>query len=94
MGLMMWASVPDGDKRIFVFSKTPKLVVEPTQPPVQWVAGILSLGVKHWAMMLAIHLPPSAKGENKWSLTSTPLVCCLRILISLSLFILIKHHFP
>jgi len=46
MGFMMWASVPDRDKRIFVFSKTPKLVLEPTQPALQWVPRILSVGVK------------------------------------------------
>jgi hypothetical protein len=42
----MWASFPDNYKQIFVFSKTPKLVLEPTQPSIEWVPGILSQGVK------------------------------------------------
>ena len=69
--IRLWASVPDRDKGVFVFSRTPKLVLEPTQPPLQWVPEILSLGLIHWAMMLANHFPSSAKVKNEWSYTST-----------------------
>jgi hypothetical protein len=43
-----------------------------TQPPLQWVPGTLSLGVK-WLGHEADHSPPSsAKVKNAWSYTSTP----------------------
>jgi len=38
----------------------------PTQPPIQWVPGALSLGIK------SDQSPPSsAEDENAWSYTST-----------------------
>jgi hypothetical protein len=38
----------------------------PTQPPVQWVSGILSSGVKAWPGRDADHSPPSgAEVENE-----------------------------
>jgi len=44
----------------------------PTQPPVQWVPGILSPEVK-WQVHEADHLPlSSAKFKNVWSYTSVP----------------------
>jgi hypothetical protein len=39
----------------------------PTQPPMQWVPGALSLGVK---LTTHLHLVPRSK--NEWSYTSTP----------------------
>jgi hypothetical protein len=46
----------------------------PTQPPIQWVPGTLSLGVKR-PRREADHSPPSsAKVKNAWSYTSiTPI---------------------
>jgi hypothetical protein len=42
-----------------------------TQPPIQWVPGTLSLGVKRPGRE-ADHSPPSsAEVENAWSYTST-----------------------
>jgi hypothetical protein len=32
----------------------------PTQPPVQWVPGVLSPGVKEWQGRDADHSPPSS----------------------------------
>jgi hypothetical protein len=44
----------------------------PTQPPIQWVPGALSLGVK-WPGREVDHSPPSsAEVKNEWSYTSTP----------------------
>jgi len=41
-------------------------------PPIHWVLGALSPGVK-WPGREADHSPPcSAKVENSWSYTSTP----------------------
>jgi hypothetical protein len=44
----------------------------PTHPPIQWVPGALSLGVKR-PKREADHSPPSsAEVKNAWSYTSTP----------------------
>jgi hypothetical protein len=44
----------------------------PTQPPLRWAAGALSLGVKR-SEREADHSPPSiAEVKNAWSYTSTP----------------------
>jgi hypothetical protein len=46
--------------------------LDPTQPRIQWVPGILSLGVK-WPGREADYSPPSsAEVKNAWSYTSTP----------------------
>jgi hypothetical protein len=46
----------------------------PTQPPIQWVPGALSLGVKRPGRE-ADHSPPtSAEVKNAWSYTSTPTI--------------------
>jgi hypothetical protein len=44
----------------------------PTQPPIRWVQGAISLGLKRSGRE-ADHLPPSsAEVKNVWSYTSTP----------------------
>jgi hypothetical protein len=45
------------------------------QPPIQWVPGALSLGVKRPGSEADHTLPYSAKVKNAWSYTSTPPVC-------------------
>jgi hypothetical protein len=48
------------------------MALGPTQPPIQWVPGALSLGVKRRGRE-ADHSPPSsAEVKNAWSYTSTP----------------------
>jgi hypothetical protein len=55
----------------FLFATASRPALGPTQPPIQWVPGILSLRVKrpgreaHYS-----HLVP--KSKNEWSYTSTP----------------------
>jgi hypothetical protein len=44
---------------IFLFTTASRLVLGPTQPPVQWVTGALSLGIK-WPVREADHSPPSS----------------------------------
>jgi hypothetical protein len=57
---------------IFLFTTASRMVLRPTQPPIQWVLGALSLGVKRPGRE-ADHLPPSsAEVKNAWSYTSTP----------------------
>jgi hypothetical protein len=48
------------------------MALGPTQPPIQWISGVLSLGVKQPGHK-ADHSPPSsAQVKNVWSYTSTP----------------------
>jgi hypothetical protein len=56
---------------IFLFTTASRTALEPTQPPIQWVPGALSLGVKRPGCE-AEHSPPSSAEVNAWSYTSTP----------------------
>jgi hypothetical protein len=57
---------------IFLFITASRTALGPTQPPIQCVPGILSLGVKRPGSE-ANHSPPSsAEIKNAWSYTSTP----------------------
>jgi hypothetical protein len=57
---------------IFLFSTMFRPTLEPTQPPIQWILGALSPGVK-WLGHEADHsLPSSAKVKNMWCFTSIP----------------------
>jgi hypothetical protein len=56
----------------FLFTTVARNALGPTHPPIQWVPGALSLGVK-WPGREAGHSPPSsAEVKNAWSYTSTP----------------------
>jgi hypothetical protein len=56
---------------IFLFTTASRPALGPTQPPIQWVSGILSLGVKRPGRE-ADHSPPSsAEVKNAWSYVST-----------------------
>jgi hypothetical protein len=57
---------------IYLFTTASRTALGPTQPPIQWVPGALSLRVK-WPGCEANHSPPSsAEVKNAWSYTSTP----------------------
>jgi hypothetical protein len=61
--------VPVGSR---IFSKSSRLALRSTQPPVQWVPGALSPGVKRPGRE-ADHSPPtSAEVKKTWIYTSTP----------------------
>jgi hypothetical protein len=61
-----------GGGGIFLFDIMSRLALGPIQPPVQWVPGALSLGVKRPGRE-PDHLPPSsAEVKNAWSYTSAP----------------------
>jgi len=49
-----------------------RLALEPTHPPIQWIPGAISLGIKRPGRE-ADHSPTSsAEDKNAWSYTSTP----------------------
>jgi hypothetical protein len=51
---------------IFLFATASRLVLGPTQPPVQWILQTISLRVK-WPECKGDHLSPfSAKVKNVW----------------------------
>jgi hypothetical protein len=55
----------------FLFTTASGMALGPTRPPIQWVPGALSLGVKRLGRE-ADHSPPSSpEVKNAWSYTST-----------------------
>jgi hypothetical protein len=55
-----------------LFTTVSRTALGPTQPPIKWVSGALSLGVKR-PRREADHSPPlSVRSKNAWSYTSTP----------------------
>jgi hypothetical protein len=57
---------------IFLFTIVFRTALGSIQPPILWITGALSLGVKR-PRREADHSPPSrAEVENAWSYTSTP----------------------
>jgi hypothetical protein len=57
---------------IFLFTTVSVTALEPTQPPIQWVPGALSLGVKRPVREADHHLHLVPRSKNEWSYTSTP----------------------
>jgi hypothetical protein len=57
---------------IFLFTAVSRTALGSTQPPIQWVLGTLSLGVKRLGREVDHSLPSSAEVKNVWSYTSTP----------------------
>jgi hypothetical protein len=49
---------------IFLFITVSRTALEPTQPPIQWMPGALSLGVK-WPGGEADHSPSSSAGGQR-----------------------------
>jgi hypothetical protein len=57
-------SIPGGGWHFFSFSTASRPALEPTQPPIQWVPEVLSLGVKRPGRE-AHHSPPSSADVNE-----------------------------
>jgi hypothetical protein len=56
---------------MFLFTTVSRTALGPTQLPVQWISGALSLGVKRLGRK-ADHSPPSsAEVKDEWSYNST-----------------------
>jgi hypothetical protein len=60
--------------RIFLFTIASRQILGSTQPPIQWVPGVFSLGLKYqWRE--ASHSPPSSAGvKNAWRYIFTPAI--------------------
>jgi hypothetical protein len=56
----------------FLFTTASRTALGPTRPPVHWIPGVLSLGVKRLGPEADHWPPPSAEVKNAWSYTSTP----------------------
>jgi len=66
---------------IFLFTTMSRPALGPTQPLIQWVPGVISLGVKKLGCEADHSPPPSAEVKNVWSYISTPPVCLHGIVI-------------
>jgi hypothetical protein len=73
----------DKEKNASVITTTSRPAVGPTQPPIQWVPGALSVEVQR-AGHEADHSPPpfSAEVKNAWSYTFTPPIRFHGVLLS------------
>jgi hypothetical protein len=67
VGVALGYGLEDRGPGIFLFTTASRTALKPTQPPVQWVPGALSLGVK-----LTTHLHLVSRSKNAWSYTSNP----------------------
>jgi hypothetical protein len=61
---------PVGGWNFFATASRPAL--KPTQPPIQWVTGAISQGVKRPGRESGHSPPSSAEVKNAWSYTYTP----------------------
>jgi hypothetical protein len=61
-------------QQIFLFSKTFRPALGPTQPPIKWIPGFFA-GVKHLGYEVDRSPPFSAEVKNEWSYISTPHIC-------------------
>jgi hypothetical protein len=67
---------------IFLFTTASRTALGPTEPPIQWVPGPLSLEVKRPGREADNSPPSSAEVKNAWSYTSTPPIRLHGVLLS------------
>jgi hypothetical protein len=71
------ASIPSRDKAFFSLASVSSSALRTTQPPIQCVLEVLSLGVKHcWGVTLTthLHLVPGSRMSRSYTFSSP---CCL-----------------
>jgi hypothetical protein len=69
---LIWGLVPGGGWEFFLFTTTSGAALGPAQPPVRWVPGALSLGMRRPVREADHPTPSSAEVKNAWSYNSTP----------------------
>jgi hypothetical protein len=69
-GLDDWYSIP-GKGGFFLFATASRPALGPTQPPIQWVPGTHSPGVKRLVRETDHSRPYGAEVKNAWGYTST-----------------------
>jgi hypothetical protein len=57
---------------ICLFTAVSRPALGPTKPPIQWIPGALSVGVKRPGREADHSLPSSAEFKNAWIYTSAP----------------------
>jgi hypothetical protein len=67
-----WGSIPGGGQRIFPPSSVSRPALRPTQPPVQWVLGVLPRGKARPGVTLTIHPHLVPRSRMDRSYTSSP----------------------
>jgi hypothetical protein len=68
---------------IFLFDTASRPALGPTQTPIQWVPGDLSLGVKRPGREADNSPPSTAEAKNGRSYTSNPPICLQSVVLSL-----------
>jgi hypothetical protein len=61
----------------FVFTTESRPTLGPTQPPIQWVAGVLSLGVKRPGVKLTTHLNLVPRSRMRGAIPPLPQYACV-----------------
>jgi hypothetical protein len=79
VGIAQWYSTGEFESRqglrIFLFTTVFRPALGPTWPPIQWVPGAFSLGIRQPGGEDNHSPPSSAKVKNVWSYTCTPPIC-------------------
>jgi hypothetical protein len=66
----------------FPYLTASRTAQRPTQPPIQWISGALSLGIK-WPGRESDHSSPSSAAvKNAWRYTSTPPISLHGVVLS------------
>jgi hypothetical protein len=88
------SSSPNGSKYFF-FSTSLRPALGPTQTPIQWVPGILSLGVKRSGRKLTTHLQLVPRSRKRGSVFKAKETLSYQHLFLLSLHVstlILGHH--
>jgi hypothetical protein len=71
-------SMPSRGERIFPLTSVSRPALGPTQPPVQWVLGVLSLGLmrgRHVTLTTHPHLVPRSRVSRSYTSSPSKRLC-------------------
>jgi hypothetical protein len=72
VGIALRYGLDDRGSGVFLFTTAFRPALGLTQPPIQWVLGALSVGVKRQGRETDHSPPSSERSKNAWRYTSTP----------------------